>query len=254
MKIVKKFFALSLATVTLAGAVYYVTPVMKALGQDRYSFNVETGEYELDANGTTVIQNGKYVQVEEKVTPEKQAQEQWSPADDARYQEWLANWGGGTAAAAGTETTAIVGAIGQPGSEVIVAGAATPTGQPVAMFQSNDATNTLLAAPVGLVPSGSKLTTTESAAIDAAKAAVKKGTVAKVYDIALVGPDGQAAALAGKVAISIPVPADLTVPAGKTLKAYSIVDGKATEIECIIDNGRIVFGTNAVGTIALAIE
>ncbi len=260
MKMLKKFFALALATVTLAAAVFYITPAVKALAQDRYdvewnsdgtvksaTVNNASGKYVF--NGTTYVD---YVAPNTNdPTPESVVKEQWSPADDARYAEWLATWGGGTAAA-GQTVKANAGAIGQPGSEVVVTGG-TPNGQPVAMFQSNDATNTLVAGAVGAIPTGTKITSTAaaegSASYTAAKAAVgNKANLLFAYDIAAT------AAPTAQFAMSIPVPADLKVPAGKTLKVYLIVDGKATALDCGISQGRIVFGTQAFGTFAFVIE
>lgn len=268
MKMLKKFFALALATVTLVAAVYYVTPAMKAMAEARYDVEWADAEQTIpskvirnDTSGKYVFNGSTYVVYKEETktnpvdpkapTPEKQAAQEQTPASIAAYEQWLATWGGGTAAAAGTTTQNIAGTIGQAGSEVVVSGG-TPNGQPVAMFQSNDASNTLVAGAVGAIPTGTKITSAVaaegSASYTAAKAALGKKDLAFTYDITAT------AAPTAQFAMSIPVPADLKIPAGKSLKVYAIVDGKATLLDCGIKDGRIVFGTAAFGTFAFVIE
>lgn len=192
-------------------------------------------------------------------TAEAQAKQEQTPESIANYQKWLATYGGGTAAAAGTTT--VSGTIGQPGSEAIVN---TASGAPVAMFQSNDATNTLLAAPVGVVPSGTKIETVEagkdSAAFKAAQnrlsSVSRRGTVQKVYGITALNADGsQITSLNGKAAMSLPLPTDVTVPAGRALKVYLIPDnGQPTKLDTLIDQGRVVFEIPKFGTFAFVVE
>lgn len=294
MKILKKFFALALATVTLSAAVFYVTPAIKALAEKRYTpvYKDFEGtqvliEMKEDASGEYVVSDSsnydiKYPAADEQPegtvityykkatatasdtytdvkpatnssdpTPEKQAAQEQTPASIAAYEQWLATYGGG-AATAGTTTQVIAGTMGQAGSEVVISGASTPNGESVAMFQSNDASNTLVAGAVGAIPTGTKITSAVaaegSASYTAAKAALGKKNLAFTYDITAT------AAPTAKFAMSIPVPADLKIPAGKSLKVYAIVDGKATLLDCGVKDGRIVFGTAAFGTFAFVIE
>ncbi|MBQ7148583.1 MAG: hypothetical protein IJR96_07505 [Pseudobutyrivibrio sp.] len=294
MKILKKFFALALATVTLSAAVFYVTPAIKSLASDKYSISdsVATkdntnGEWELVGKWTEELEqkmladssnycsaqigsdttgyvfkkvvataSDTYTDVKPATnssdpTPEKQAAQEQTPASIAAYEQWLATYGGG-AATAGTTTQVIAGTMGQAGSEVVISGASTPNGEAVAMFQSNDASNTLVAGAVGAIPTGTKITSAVaaegSASYTAAKAALGKKNLAFTYDITAT------AAPTAKFAMSIPVPADLKIPAGKSLKVYAIVDGKATLLDCGVKDGRIVFGTAAFGTFAFVIE
>lgn len=299
MKILKKFFALALATVTLSAAVFYVTPAIKSLASDKYSISDSvatkdntSGEWELvgrteDQNLTSeqlvsyestgnyrtatigedqttsylfkkvaATASDTYTDVKPATnsndpTPEKQAAQEQTPASIAAYEQWLATYGGG-AATAGTTTQVIAGTMGQAGSEVVISGASTPNGEAVAMFQSNDASNTLVAGAVGAIPTGTKITSAVaaegSASYTAAKAALGKKNLAFTYDITAT------AAPTAKFAMSIPVPADLKIPAGKSLKVYAIVDGKATLLDCGVKDGRIVFGTAAFGTFAFVIE
>jgi hypothetical protein len=193
-------------------------------------------------------------------TPHEQAEKEQTPASLANYQNWLATYGGGASAG----TTVVSGAIGQPGSEVVISGTTAAAGQPVAMFQSTDASNTLLAGAVGVIPSGSKITTVEVAKDSPTFAAAqnliskvsRRGTVEKVVGIGATQSDGVAiTTIGGEVAISLPMPTDITVPDGKSLVVYLITDdGETIKLETIIDNGRVVCGTSAFGTFAFVVE
>ncbi len=181
-----------------------------------------------------------------------------TPAVVANYQKWLSTFGGGTAEG----TQAVSGTAGQPGSEVVVAD--PKTGQSLHMFQSTDNSNTLLAAPESIVPSGTKITTLEAAADTPAFKAVqnkiarvsRRGSVQKVYGIAATATDGTLiTTLNGKAAMSVPIPADINVPAGRTLVVYFIPnEGETIKLETVIDQGRVVFGTPGFGTFAFVVE
>lgn len=225
---------------------------------DPLSSVVASASYPLEVVSAATKQNATPVDPTAP-TSEAQAKQEQTPESIANYQKWLATYGGGTTAAAGTTT--VSGTIGQPGSEAIVN---TASGAPVAMFQSNDATNTLLAAPVGVVPSGTKIETVEagkdSATFKAAQNRLsrvsRRGTVQKVYGITALNADGsQITTLNGKAAMSMPLPTDVTVPTGKALKVYLIPDnGQPTKLDTLIDQGRVVFEIPKFGTFAFVVE
>ena len=236
MKLLKKFFAFTLATVTLAASVIYVTPMMKSLTATHYGYNLETGQYEPTENAATrwSSSRGEYVEVADETTTATVATE-----------------------AVSADTLA-------PGAEVVLPASVTIGGKPVAMFKSADTTNTLLSAPTGVVPTGSKLEVVEAAptsqtftvATEILKIWRPGAQVAKVYDFNLYSKAATTIkTVDGKVAMSIPVPAGLTVPAGSVLKVYKFNDdGSIAVCEAIIDNGRIVFGNGTFGTFAFVIE
>ncbi len=177
----------------------------------------------------------------------------------ANYEAWLATWGGGSAAGAGEQV--VEGTPGQPGSEVILNN--NPTGAPVTMFQATDASQTLLAAPVGAVPTGTKFATVEAgantpefrAAQNAIRRISRRGNVAKVFAISATTKDGvQVTSLGGKAAISLPMPQDITIPNGQELHVYEVTDGQAERLESLTDAGRIVCGTEKLGTFAFVVE
>ena len=219
-------------------------------------FKVNSNEFKVTVSTESSKQNATDPNAP---TSEEQAKQEQTPESIANYQTWLATYGGGTTAAAGT--TAVSGEVGQPGSEVIVD---TGAGEPVTMFQSNDATNTLLAAPVGVVPSGTKIETVEAGKDTPAFKAVqnklsrisRRGTVQKVYGIAGLNPDGSLlTTINGKAAMSMPLPSDVSVPAGKSLKVYLIDDnGQTTKLDTAIDQGRVVFEIPKFGTFAFVVE
>jgi len=227
---------------------------------DRYSgyFKVNSDKFKV----TVLTESSKQNATDPNApTSEEQAKQEQTPESIANYQTWLATYGGGDAAAAPVGVTAVSGEVGQPGSEAIVN---TGAGEPVAMFQSNDATNTLLAAPVGVVPSGTKIETVEAGKDTPAFKAVqnklsrisRRGTVQKVYGIAGLNSDGSLlTTINGKAAMSMPLPSDVSVPAGKSLKVYLIDDnGQTTKLDTAIDQGRVVFEIPKFGTFAFVVE
>ena len=232
MKLFKKLFAFSLATVTLAASVIYVTPMMKSLTTDHYGYNLETGQYEPTDNAAKKWDSSKGTYVEVNDT---------------------------TSSTTSSTTTSTATT-----TETVLPASVTIEGKPVAMFQSADNTKTLLAAPVGVIPSGAKLEVLEAAATsqtftvatEIMKIWRPSAQVVKVYDFNLYSKAATTIkTVDGKIAMSIPVPAGLTVPAGSVLKVYKFNDdGSIAVCEALIDNGRIVFGNGTFGTFAFVIE
>jgi hypothetical protein len=137
-------------------------------------------------------------------------------------------------------------------------------GKPLTMFSAVDGSNTLMTGAVGLIPSGAKLNAVEavptSQTFSVATAILgiwrPNAEVKKVYDFNVFSKQATAIkTLDGKVCMSLPMPADLVVPEGMVLKVYKFNDdGTITVCETLIDQGRVVWGTDSFGTFAFAVE
>ncbi|SHJ45465.1 hypothetical protein [Pseudobutyrivibrio xylanivorans] len=137
-------------------------------------------------------------------------------------------------------------------------------GKPLTMFSAVDGSNTLMTGSVGLIPSGAKLNAVEAAPTSQTYSVATailgiwrpNAEVKKVYDFNVFSKQATAIkTLDGKVCMSLPMPADLVVPEGMVLKVYKFNDdGTITVCETLIDQGRVVWGTDSFGTFAFAVE
>ena len=251
MKSLKKVFAFALATIALAISVYYITPSMKAVaGEQRYSYAKDSAGKELngeDGRAKVYVKDddGKFVYDAEKST----------------YVNYVAPSSSSSSSSSSTTTDTSV-PVGTIAKDVPV----TINGQTVAVtiVKSVDQTNTLLAGAKDAIPAGSSLSTVEAAegtqTFNTAKSILAiyrpNATIAKVFNFNVFSKDAKPVKQAnGKVAISIPIPEGLSVPAGMVLKVYKFNDdGTVTVCDCIIDNGRVVCGTDSFGTFAFVYE
>lgn len=139
-----------------------------------------------------------------------------------------------------------------------------PNGQALLQYTAIGAKNTLMAAPEGIVPQGAILAQYEvkedSQTYEVAKTIlglrVPNATLAKVLDFNLSAKQGTLIhQLDGRVAISFDIPANFTVPAGYVPRVYRFNDnGTVTACETILDQGKVVFGTDHFSTFALVLE
>ncbi|QFJ56343.1 hypothetical protein [Pseudobutyrivibrio xylanivorans] len=267
MKSLKKVFAFALATVVLTGSVYYVTPAMKALAEKRYTAVTEDGKvsFEEADNGAWVIDESadasKVTETDELKVYDGKVYKLESSKETSDYQNKKSSGSSSSSSssAATTDTSVPVGTIAK---DVPV----TINGQTVAVtiVKSVDQTNTLLAGTKDAIPAGSSLSTVEAAegtqTYNTAKSILAiyrpKAQIAKVFNFNVFSKDAKPVKQAnGKVAISIPIPEGLSVPAGMVLKVYKFNDdGTVTVCDCIIDNGRVVCGTDSFGTFAFVYE
>ncbi len=137
-------------------------------------------------------------------------------------------------------------------------------GKPLTMFKAVDGSNTLMTGAVGLIPSGAKLSAVEAAptsqtfSVATAIMAIWRpnAEVKKVYDFNVFSKQATIIkTLDGKVCMSLPMPSDLTVPEGMVLKVYKFNDdGSVTICETLINQGRVVWGTDSFGTFAFVVE
>ena len=139
-----------------------------------------------------------------------------------------------------------------------------PNGQTLLQYTAIGAKNTLMAAPEGIVPQGAILAQYEvkedSQTYEVAKTIlglrVPNATLAKVLDFNLSAKQGTLIhQLDGRVAISFDIPTNFTVPAGYVPRVYRFNDnGTVTACETILDQGKVVFGTDHFSTFALVLE
>lgn len=139
-----------------------------------------------------------------------------------------------------------------------------PNGQALLQYTAIGAKNTLMAAPEGIIPQGATLAQYEvkedSQTYEVAKTIlglrVPNATLAKVLDFNLSAKQGTLIhQLDGRVAISFDIPANFTVPAGYVPRVYRFNDnGTVTACETILDQGKVVFGTDHFSTFALVLE
>jgi cobalamin biosynthesis Mg chelatase CobN len=110
--------------------------------------------------------------------------------------------------------------------------------------------------PAGAALSGDQLTS--GATYDAA-AAIAKANISGLVDFAVFNINVTSGAtvihqLDGYVQVSLPVPANLTIPAGKTIVVYRVEDnGSLTKCDTTVANGTVTFSTNHFSTYIFAV-
>lgn len=259
------------ATLIISSLMIATTPVLQAFAEETESSEAPTIKYIEPVAPTpeavavaewTPVQQAQYVEwapitvtstpSQNTITPQAQAEQEWNADSQARYDAWLASQGKNTS----TGVSVVSGAMGQPGSEIII--------NNVNEFHLDLSSETLLAADPGVIPDGTKLTTTEidagtlvyNIAYNSVMKVNPKAQLLKVYDFTATTVYSQKLInINGNAAVSIPAPTGLVIPLDKTLQAYIInTDGSLTSCECLIDSGRVVIGIISFGTYALVIE
>lgn len=147
------------------------------------------------------------------------------------------------------------------GTETTVQG---PAGVTLKQFTSSDTSGGLVACTPDVVPSGTKVFTSSVASTDQTYSVATalmshwrpKASVAAVYNCNAQTTQGTwLSALNGKIAISVPTPTGLSVPAGKAVHVYRyLADGTIERCETVVDGGRIVWASESFATFAVVVE
>ncbi len=261
----RKVFGFAIATFAVAAAVYFVTPAIDSLAVET-SGTETSGSEGTSTGGTSTGGTSTGGTSTEGTSTEGTSTEGTSTADvelttsttvnatsSETQQEINHNRRAAAAAAAGTSSYTAT-------ESTYVA----PNGVTVRQFTSQGTTQGLVAGAPGIIPSGTKVVTDT---VDASSPIYNVATTIMSMmrpDASVVGviaanaqtTDGTwLSTLDGEIAMSVPVPTDLVIPDGQELHVYKFLpDGSIEQCETIIDNGRIVWGTDAFATFAFVVE
>ena len=250
----KKFLAFAFASAAIIASVILVTPAVKTLAKnyiDDHKYTYLNGNYvdvtNFASSYTEVYTGAELNGTEEATTPT-------TPTKPTKAATAASSGSKKSSRSSSSATTEIT----------LPAGVTTADGKPMVMFTSTDGSNTLMTGAVGLIPSGAKLQAIEASATSQTYSVAKAileiwkpdATILKVYDFNVFSKQAtMIKTLDGKVCMSLPIPDGLTVPEGMVLYVYKFNDdGSVTVCETLIDQGRIVWGTDSFGTFAFAVE